>query len=110
MNYNDCLGYNLGYCTLKCAKPESCKNFKKFDEWRHIPCKVGDRVYLLLKGCAEILDGDVQKLTFNHKGDLYVCIKRKQDNCYTTGNFKESSFGRTVFVNKADAIKVMMNE
>lgn len=78
MNYNDCLGYNLGYCTLKCAKPESCKNFKKFDEWRHIPCKVGDRVYLLLKGCAEILDGDVRKLTFNRKGDLCVCIGRKK--------------------------------
>jgi len=34
VNYNDCLGYNLGYCTLKCANTEPCKNFKKIDEYR----------------------------------------------------------------------------
>lgn len=62
-----------------------------------IPCKIGDKVFLALKGTKKVIQGDVRKLTFNRKGELVVCIGREQGRYYTNGNFKLSSFGSTVF-------------
>lgn len=62
-----------------------------------IPCKIGDKVFLALKGMKKVMQGDVRKLTFNKKGELVVCVGREQGGYYINGNFKLSSFGSTVF-------------
>lgn len=71
------------------------------------PCKKGDTVYLVLKGCAEVLEGRVRKISLNHNSELIVVVERFQKGYYTTGNHKWSSFGKTVFLNKEDAEKAL---
>lgn len=74
------------------------------------PCNIGDTVYLVLQECEEILEGKVSRLSINHKGELIIVIKRKQDKYYTSGNFKWSSFGKTVFYTKEEAEKTLLGK
>lgn len=74
-----------------------CDDFKDRSKFVELPCKIGDTVYLKLNGIAEILEGDVRKMSFSRKNELIICIGRRQGRYYTTGNFKLSSFGKTVF-------------
>ena len=82
-----------------------CLHFNDRSKWVQLPCKFGDTVYLKLKGVADIIKGNVRKISFNYKNELVICISRKQGNYYTTGNYKMSSFGKTVFLSREEAEK-----
>lgn len=68
-----------------------------------LPCNVGDTVYLMIKGCIEIMTGRVTRISYDKYGKLVICIQRKQGNFYTTGNHRTSSFGKTVFLTREEA-------
>lgn len=72
-----------------------------------LPCKLDDTVYLALKGCKEVVEGKVVRFSIDHKCELIVVIRRKQNNYYTSGNHKWSSFGKTVFLTKEEAEKAL---
>lgn len=67
----------------------------------------GDEVFLVLKGTKKIKHGYVQRLSFNRKRELVICIRyMREGSIYnTTGNFKLSSIGETVFFVKDEAKK-----
>ena len=120
MTCKDCLHYEAckekfaGLCRIRVEEPKKhleldpnvekrCLHFTDNSKWVHLPCKVGDTVYVLLKGIADVLTGKVRKISFNRKNELVICIGRPQGNYYTTGNFKKSSFGKTVFLTYEEA-------
>lgn len=72
-------------------------------ELLHLPCKVGDTVYLMLNGIPAILDGDVLRISLNRKDELVFCIGHQSGMYYTTDNFKITSFGKTVFLTRKEA-------
>lgn len=84
-----------------------CPEFKDRSRFVELPCKIGDMVYLKLNGIAEILKGDVRKMSFSRKNELVICIGRRQGRYYTTGNFKLSSFGKSVFLTLEEAKQVL---
>ena len=67
------------------------------------PCKLYDTVYLLVKGKAEVLEATVRRFSINYKCELIIVIEYKENGCIKTGNYKWSSFGKWVFLNKEDA-------
>lgn len=72
-----------------------------------LPCKKNDIVFLALDGCKEVLQGYVTKLSLNRNGELIIAICRRQGKYYTNGNFKQSSFGKTVFFTREEAEKAL---
>lgn len=75
MDYNDCLGYQLGFCRFRCTKPESCDNFKSKSKLIVLPCNVGDTVwYITGIGHNLIKSAKIEEMIINKDGikDLYV--------------------------------------
>ena len=68
-----------------------------------LPCKLYDTVYLIVKGKAEIFEATVRRFSINQKCELIIVIEHKEDGWFKTGNYKWSSFGKWVFLNKKDA-------
>ena len=89
---------------------EECEYFKDRSKFIEMPCKVGDTVYLVLKGVTDVLIGDVRRMSFNHKNELVISIGRQKGRYYTTGNHKISSFGKSVFLTKEEAEQALKNQ
>lgn len=68
-----------------------------------LPCKLYDTVYLIVKGKAEIFEATVRRFSINQKCELIIVIEHKEDGWFKTGNYKWSSFGKWVFLNKKEA-------
>lgn len=68
-----------------------------------LPCKLYDTVYLIVKGKAEVFEAKVRRFSINHKCELIIVIEHKENGWYRTGNYKWSSFGKWVFLNKEEA-------
>lgn len=106
----DCLSYDV--CQFHIDEEtkmtiNECDHFKDRNRFVELPCKVGNTVYLKLDGIAEIIEGYVRKISFSRKNEIVICIGRKQGTYYTTGNFKLSSFGKTVFLTRELAEKAL---
>lgn len=106
---SECSGDCFRYCK-SCTTSIDVKSLARNlieDGVLRIPCKVGDEVFLVLKGIKRIKHGYVQRLSFNRKGELIICIRYMGEGriYYTTGNFKLSSIGETVFFVKDEAKK-----
>ena len=113
MNCTNCLHYNacLGWVGredeerfLESNSPEKCDCFNNKELYVKLPCKRGDRLYIVLRGANEVLFGDVRKLTLSNKNGIIVCIGYKKGSHYTSGNFTTNSFGETVFYTEQEAI------
>lgn len=68
-----------------------------------LPCKLYDTVYLIVKGKAEVFEATVRRFSINQKCELIIVIEHKEDGWFKTGNYKWSSFGKWVFLNKKEA-------
>ena len=92
MNCKDCLGNYLGYCKLDCLCPEKCENFQARSLWVKLPCKAGDKVYVIYNGYvtfAYVLafyidkDGGMFDLCIKTKEEYAVDFKKVIDKSYT---------------------------
>ena len=87
-----------------------CNNFADEKSYIKLPCKYGDTVYVVLPGIAEVLIGEVHKMSINKKAGLVICIRYKKPAGWnTTGNFTISSIGKTIFLNEEEAEKALKN-
>lgn len=68
-----------------------------------LPCKLYDTVYLIVKGKAEVFEAKVRRFSINHKCELIIVIEHHEDGWFKSGNYKWSSFGKWVFLNKKEA-------
>ena len=67
-----------------------------------LPCKLYDTVYLIVKGKAEVFEAKVRRFSINHKCELIIVIEHQEDGWFKSGNYKWSSFGKWVFLNKKE--------
>ena len=93
MTYKDCLGFCLGYCKFECTCPEKCKDFIDSSKWIHLPCKVGDTVYVIVG--KNISVQKIQRATIDSERKIEFCTKRR--------GFTLFDIGKTVFLTKAEA-------
>ena len=107
LHYNDCLGW-VGKEDeerfLESNSPEKCDCFDNKELYVKLPCKRGDRLYIVLRGTNEVLLGTVRKLTFSDVRGIVVNIAYIKNGHETTGNFTSNSFGKTVFYTEQEAI------
>ena len=75
-----------------------------------LPCKLYDTVYLIVKGKAEVFEATVRRFSINQKCELIIVIEHKEDGWFKTGNYKWSSFGKWVFLNKKEAERKLRGE
>lgn len=68
-----------------------------------LPCKLYDTVYLIVKGKAEVFEAKVRRFSINHKCELIIVIEHQENGWFKSGNYKWSSFGKWVFLNKKEA-------
>ena len=78
MNCRDCLHYEVcesiskreSLATLYCA--EECPCFKDKSDWAHLPCKCGDKIFMIVgdleTGTAFVDEGKVISVTYEHTG------------------------------------------
>ena len=83
MNCTNCLHYNtcLGWVGnedeerfLESNSPEKCDCFDNNELYVKLPCKSGDRLYIVLRGTNEVLVGTVRKLSFSDTRGIVVNI------------------------------------
>lgn len=75
-----------------------------------LPCKLYDTVYLIVKGKAEVFEAKVRRFSINHKCELIIVIEHQEDGWFKSGNYKWSSFGKWVFLNKKEAEKALNDQ
>jgi hypothetical protein len=98
-NYAETI-YNAGY--RKQSEPISCGH-EKGGEWVQLPCKVGDTLYVI----SQMKDKRI--LPFINEYEVTsICIKRKSIVIYHEmdgyiKSFKQTDFGKTVFLTKEEA-------
>ena len=86
MDYSDCLGYQLGFCRLRCTKPESCDNFKSKSKLIVLPCNVGDTVWYITGIRHNLIkSAKIKEIIIGEDGikDLYV----QGDSCHFEDSF-----------------------
>ena len=87
----------------------SCVNFTERSEWVHLPCKVGDKLFLLLETmyCEhKIVESKCVRIVDNGKGFYYSVYI----NCPEIGNsleFYACDFGKEVFFTREEAKKAL---
>lgn len=92
--------YNAGY--RKQSEPFSCSH-EKGGEWVQLPCKVGDIIYVI----SQMKDKRI--LPFINEFEVTsISIKKKSIVIYHEMNgyiktFKQTDFGKTVFLTKKEA-------
>lgn len=87
-------GYPVGHVSLngelnrltgmqgKQEKTDALNRLEEYDNAEeqglilHLPCKVGDTVYIVLPKVKEVMTGDVRKMLFNRNNELVICIRR----------------------------------
>lgn len=75
-----------------------------------LPCKLYDTIYLIVKGKAEVFEATVRRFSINHKCELIIVIEHQEDGWFKSGNYKWSSFGKWVFLNKKEAERKLRGE
>ena len=78
----DCLHYDLCDCAGEYQYPDGyCKFFTDKSEWVHLPCKIGDKIFMIVEdiesGTAFVDEGKVISVTYGHIGVwIYARYKR----------------------------------
>jgi hypothetical protein len=99
--------YNAGY--RKQSEPISCGH-EKGGEWMQLPCKVGDILYVI----SQMKDKRI--LPFINEYEVTsICIKRKSIVIYHEmdgyiKSFKQTDFGRTIFLTKEEAERAVTDK
>ena len=106
----DCLHYDV--CEFHLDEKttmtvDECMHFKDKSKFVELPCKVWDTVYVLTPKTNKVFKGEVRKMLFNHKNELVICVARNEHSFNVNGNYKLSSFGKTVFLTKEEAEKAL---
>ena len=105
-------GYKIGTCQMDeihCSN-EELADYLLENGVITLPCKLYDTVYLLVKGRAEVFEATVRRFSINQKCELIIVIEHKEDGWFKTGNYKWSSFGKWVFLNKKEAERKLRGE
>ena len=95
------------WATQHCA--EGCVCFTDRSEWVHLPCKVGDKLFILLETiyCEhKIVESKCVRIVDNGKGFHYSVYI----NCPEIGNsleFYACDFGKEVFFTREEAKKAL---
>lgn len=104
----DCLHYNI--CTFgKCDIISGCPFYTDRSEWVHLPCKVGEKTFLLLErtsGGFDIVKSKCIRITDNGYGKRYSMYF----DCAEIGNTLEydiDDFGKWVFLTREEAEKAL---
>lgn len=119
MNCKDCLYYEVckaysprdSWATQNCA--EECVCFTSRSEWVHLPCKVGDTVYIPWHWNGEqgVAFTTVEEIKFyNNNHFLFFIQLQSDDEDYneTFGEWKEDgTLGKTVFLTREEAEKAL---
>lgn len=84
------------------AHPEDwCERFENKDEWVHLRCEPGTRVYVLLRNKRHSFyaaRGEVYQAVINDRGSFYWISTSQGDSA-----FSDEEFGETVFLTKTEA-------
>lgn len=89
-----------------------CEDFANRSEWVHLPCKVGEKTFLLLErtsGGFDIVKSKCIRITDNGYGKRYSMYF----DCAEIGNTLEydiDDFGKWVFLTREEAEKVLEKE
>ena len=113
----EALGYTVGGDGFNAEK--RCKCFTARSEWIHLPCDVGDIVYLLFNGkCGEYR---ITQMSIDAAGNLQIRAEcnmhgyRKMRDCareycgkaICTVGLGESAFGSIAFLTREEAEKAL---
>lgn len=128
MTCKDCLHYGVCYTQETCndikqqLKDFGCDNFTDRSEWVHLPCDVGDIVYLLFGGkCGEYR---ITQMSIDAAGDLQIradcnmheyrkmrdCAKEYCGSAICTAGLGASAFGDFAFLTREEAEKALKGE
>lgn len=114
------LGYTVGGDGFNAEK--RCKCFADRSEWVHLPCDVGDIVYLLFGGkCGEYR---ITQMSIDAAGDLQIradcnmhgyrkmrdCAKEYCGRAICTAGLGASAFGDFAFLTREEAEKALKGE
>lgn len=112
MNCKNC--YHADICArFLFTTVEECKYFKDKEHIVELPCKVGDRVYVIVKGnkfqCSVIAKGEVLTISNKkrNKGFTYHVGAKPENRNWHVANYVDSSFGKTVFLTREEAEKAL---
>lgn len=122
MTCKDCLHYEccevLGITSGQYER-ETCALFAARSEWVHLPCNVGDIVYLLFGGkCGEYR---ITQMSIDAAGDLQIradcnmhgyrkmrdCAKEYCGRAICTAGLGASAFGDFAFLTREEAEKAL---
>ena len=111
MTCKDCLHYEVCYY----HDFEECEWFKDKSELVHLPCKVGDTVWVItspfnvFEGIEynenlrdECYESFISSVTF-YKNSVQYRINAKVTNHFISAYYYEQDFGKTIFLTKAEA-------
>ena len=101
---------NCKYANLKRCYEERTADYLLENGVIVLPCKLYDTIYLIVKGKAEVFEATVRRFSINHKCELIIVIEHHEDGWCKSGNYKWSSFGKWVFLNKKDAERKLRGE
>lgn len=112
MTCKDCLHYEVCYY----HDFEECEWFEDKSEWVHLPCKVGDMVYVPWRwgGQRAVATVKVEEIKFYDSQMHYMfLIDMESDNeCFNQsfGGWKiGQSIGKTVFLTREEAEKALID-
>lgn len=95
--------YNDGH-NLYCKEDYVCPHFKNYSEWVHLPCKVGDFVFVIYG--REIQSTKVFSIKVESENDHYMfyckCMVHQGG-----ARFEKFVFGKTVFLTREEAEKAL---
>lgn len=109
LHYKLCKVFNLNIPDEYRGIEQQCETFSDRSEWVHLPCKVGDKLFLLLETiyCEhKIVESKCVRIVDNGKGFYYSVYI----NCPEIGNsleFYACDFGKEVFFTREEAKKAL---
>lgn len=122
MTCENCLHYevcNYHICDETDMTVAECTHFTDRSEWVHLPCDVGDIVYLLFGGkCGEYR---ITQMSIDAAGDLQIradcnmhgyrkmrdCAKEYCGRAICTAGLGASAFGNFAFLTREEAEKAL---
>lgn len=99
-------------CTQYYADIRNCADFADRSEWVHLPCKVGDKTFLLLEktsGGYNIIESKCVRITDIGYGKYYSMYF----DCAALGNtleFDIYDFGKWVFLTRKEAEQALKEQ
>lgn len=120
MTKENCIHYEICKLSLIPFMPSICKTCSLFldkSNFIEIPCKIDDIVYVITKKPEytrkkEIIKCKVSNMRIKQDGFTIVfsCRGNYESGRHYSGNFVSNSIGKTVFLSREDAIKVLENK